>query len=83
MPISWVDSIEPAHIVTAVAVMPHGVPQPPADFDWLHNTWPAPKPTLDIAKVLQNLQAIAQVGQQLTTLASDLAKDVSAIKQEV
>jgi hypothetical protein len=83
VPISWADSIVPAHIVTAVAVMPHTVPQPPADFDWLHNTWPAPKPTLDVTKALNTIGAMQQALDAMKAAMGNLANDVAALKQEV
>lgn len=81
--ISWHDSMVKARVNCVMAIMPPGVEPPPAGFSYQTGKWPAPKPTLDITKVLANLAAISSVGQQLTKLASDLATDVAALKSEV
>jgi len=83
VPIEWLDFLN-GKIVGCIAIMPPGVPVPPADFSYQHGTWPEPpkpKPVVDFEKVLSNLAAIAGVGGQLTNLANDIAKDVAALKE--
>lgn len=79
--ISWEASIVHAKVNCVFAIMPPGVPAPPAGFSYQHGTWPAAKPVIDFAKMLNNLNAIAGVGGQLTNLANDIAKDIAALKE--
>ena len=80
--IGW-DDVEKAGIVTCLAIMPHGVPVPPADFSFQHGIWPAPKPTLDVTKALNTIGAMQQALDAMKAAMGNLANDVSALKQEV
>jgi len=76
VPISWVDSILTAGIITCVGIMPHGVPTPPAGFSFQHGTWPLAKPIFDQAKAESTLAAA------MAALAS-LQHDLDVLKTEV
>lgn len=63
--ILWSD-IEDAGIMHCLAIMPHAVKAPPANFDYRTGTWPEPPPppapVLDTAALLSDLEAMkAQV----------------------
>lgn len=81
--ISWEHSIVKARPNFCYGIMPPGVPAPPAGFRYTESVWPKPKPVVDLDKVLSNLAAIGNVGQQLAALSAELAKDVGNLKSEV
>lgn len=90
VPISWHDSIVPAGIITAVALMPAGVPTPPANFSFQHGAWPVPKPVLDTAKALSTIAAMQQAltsnqdaMEAMKAAMANLANDLAQLKQEV
>ncbi len=59
VPIDWEASILKAGIITSVAIMPPGVPKPPADFDWLHGIWPVPPPPApDLKTIVSQMDTI-------------------------
>lgn len=58
VPIEWLNSIEKAQVITCVAIMPHGMPTPSPDFDWLNNTWPEPVHVPNVKDAVSTLDAI-------------------------
>ena len=76
VPISWDNSIMPAGVITCVAIMPAGVPVPPAGFRYTSGKWPAPKPTFDAAKAESTLAAAIAALQ-------NLSNDLAILKGEV
>jgi hypothetical protein len=57
--ILWSKGIVPAKIAAAVAIMPPGVPVPPAGFSFQHGVWPEPpKPPVDTDKAMQAILAL-------------------------
>lgn len=72
-----------ANVITAIAIMPHGMPQPPAGFRFSqHGPWPAPKPVLDIAKVQTTVGGMMQAVDALKAAVSTLAADLAALGKE-
>lgn len=73
--IAWSDIVS-ARVITCIAIMPYGVPVPPAGFSYQHGVWPVPpKPPVDVDKAEQAILALlaacqnqqAALQQQLTT----------------
>ncbi len=63
VPISWPRSIEKARIITSVAIMPSKMAAPPADFDWLHGTWPPAVPSPRVQDALSTLASLKSAYQ--------------------
>lgn len=93
VPILW-DDIVKAGIMTAIAIMPHGVAAPPANFRFTQGQWPTPKPVFDAAKAETTIQAMSNALDTMNTqitqmfgamkgVMGNLANDISALKQEV
>ena len=83
VPISWDKSIVPAGIITCVAIMPAGVPVPPAGFSYQTGTWPKPKPVFDAAKAESTLAAALQALDAAHVALTNVTNDLAALKQEV
>lgn len=74
--ISWSNSMVKAKINCCFAIMPPAVVPPPANFSYQHGTWPVPpKPALDLAKLVNNLESMS------TTLASMQANTSTTLAQ--
>ena len=82
VPVSW-DEILKAGIAACIAVLPPGVPLPPADFHFaagvdpttgstLANRWPVPKPEIDVTGALAQLQAMLTAGDALANVSAQL-----------
>ena len=76
VPISWDNSIMPAGVITAIAVMPGGVPTPPAGFRYTSGKWPVPKPVFDPMAMHSTIEAAIAA---LINVSNELA----ALKGEV
>ena len=76
VPISWDNSIMPAGVITAIAVMPGGVPTPPAGFRYTQGKWPVPKPVFDPMAMHSTIEAAIAA---LINVSNELA----ALKGEV
>jgi hypothetical protein len=76
--ISWQNFLD-GHVVGCIAIMPHGVPTPPAGFSFQHGTWPAPKPP---AFVFDKAKAESTLAAAMAALAS-LQHDLDTLKEEV
>ena len=83
VPISWDNSIMPAGVITCIAVMPAGVPTPPAGFRYTTGTWPKPKPVFDAAKAESTLAAALQALDAAHVALTNVTNDLAALKQEV
>ena len=74
VPLSWQDSILPAGMVACLAIMPAGVAQPPADWDWLNRDWPEKVPQPNLAAIQQTIaDAQAELEQHEATVKAKLA----------
>lgn len=82
VPIKWAD-IEAGAVVGCIAIMPHGVPVPPAGFSFQHGTWPEPKPVFDAAKAESTLASAMQALDAINGALANLAHDLSALRGEV
>lgn len=85
VPIAWRgdNSIVSAGIMTAIAVMPHGVAVPPANFSYQTGTWPTPKPAFDAAKALNTIAVMVQGYDAMKVAMLNLGNDISVLKTEV
>jgi len=81
--ISWSESIVKAKPNFCLAIMPPGVPAPPAGFRFQSGKWPAPKPTLDIEKILSTVGAMQQAIAAMGSAANNLANDLKTLQGEV
>jgi hypothetical protein len=72
-----------ANVITAIAIMPHGMPQPPAGFRFSqHGPWPAPKPVFDVAKAQSTVGGMMQAADALKAAISTLANDLALLVTE-
>ncbi len=85
VPIAWRGeySIATAGIITALAVMPHGVQVPPAGFRYTSGTWPAPKHVFDQAKAESTLAAALIALDAARGALTNVTNDLAALKEEV
>jgi hypothetical protein len=83
VPIPWEASILKAGIITSVAIMPPGVPKPPADFDWLHGSWPPPEPKPDIKGALATIDTIQTATMQFDKAQQAYEAALAAYRQAV
>lgn len=85
VPISWANSIGPAQVTAVLAVLPAGMTQPPADFDWLNQWWPVPVIQPDPQVLQQALDAIMHATQEREqvdlTLQAALAQAQSELQK--
>lgn len=83
VPISWDNSITLAGVITALAIMPAGVPTPPQGFRYTTGTWPAPKPVFDQAKAELTLSAALTAAQATEAALANVLHDLAVLKGEV
>lgn len=83
VPISWDNSIMPAGVITAVAIMPAGVPVPPAGFRYTSGKWPEPKPMFDATKAESTLAASMAALDAIGGALANLAHDLAVLKGEI
>jgi hypothetical protein len=81
--ISWSDSMAKAHINSCFAIMPPGVSVPPAGFSFQSGKWPAPKPTVDVDKILSTVGAMQQAIAAMASATQNLAADLKTLQGEV
>ncbi len=60
-------------LITAIAIMPAGVPQPPVDFRFTQGVWPPPKPVISIDDAMARIESVEQA-MQASLAALSLAK---------
>lgn len=82
VPIAWKDFLD-GGIVGCIAIMPHGVPVPPAGFSYQTGVWPKPKPVFDAAKAESTVAAMVQALDAMKVAMGNLANDLAALKEEV
>ena len=70
--ILWSD-IEQGGVMHCLAIMPHGVPVPPANFDYRTGTWPVPPPP-----PLDAVQLVADMVAMKAAIDADLAARTAA-----
>lgn len=81
--ISWSHSILQAKPNSCFAIMPPGVPTPPAGFSFQNTKWPAPKPTIDLVKAVANLDSMSQAAAAMQSALNSLSADLKALQGEV
>ena len=81
--ISWAESMVKAHVNSCFAIMPPGVPVPPAGFSFQSGKWPVPKPVFDAAKAESTVNAMLQAIAALQSATANLANDLKALQGEV
>jgi len=81
VPIKWTDILA-GGVVGCIAIMPHGMPTPPADFRFTQGTWPKPAPVFDAAKAESTLGAAVSATQALISALANLQSDLAALKGE-
>ena len=82
--ISWQNFLD-GKVIGCIAVMPAGVPTPPAGFSFQTGTWPVPpkpKPVFDAAKASATLFAMMQAADALKAAMTNLQNDITAFEQE-
>jgi hypothetical protein len=83
VPITWQDFLD-GKIDGCIAIMPKGVKTPPADFSFLHGTWPTPpKPPLDVDKAQNTIAAMINALDAMKTAMGNLGNDLNTLKTEV
>lgn len=82
VPIKWSDIVAGA-VVGCIAIMPPGVPVPPAGFRYTTGKWPAPKPVFDAAKAESTLAAAMLALDAAKGALSNLSNDLATLKGEV
>ena len=82
IPVAWTDVVA-AGVYFACAIMPAGVPVPPAGFSYQTGVWPKPKPVFDQAKAESTLTAALQALDAVSGALNNLKNDVDALKTEV
>ena len=88
--IAWSDIVS-AKIITAIAIMPYGVPVPPVGFSYQHGVWPVPpKPPINVDRAEQLLlqiiaecQADKQAKQQQLDRNRAMQQALQAEEQEL
>ncbi len=72
VPILWSD-ITDGQILTCIAIMPSGVPVPPAGFSFQHGTWPVPPaPPVDHGSIADDLKAENTTLEQVIAALHDV-----------
>jgi len=77
VPILWADIVA-AQIITAIAVLPHGMPIPPSGFLFQHGTWPPVQPRVDIAAALSTVESMAATIAALSAALNNVRADLGA-----
>jgi len=86
IPVSWADSLVPAGIYFACAIMPARTPPvgpPPAGFSYQTGVWPKPAPVFDAAKAESTVAAAIQALDAASGALANLKNDLDALKTEV
>lgn len=79
--ISWSKSIEPARIITAIAVLPDGIQAPPKGFRYTNGVYPKPKPVIDPNRNKNLVQAMLHAAQEQNRTQQEALKANEALLQ--